>query len=88
MSDDVITKVQDVLVELFNVGRQSVSLETKANDIAEWDSVGHLSLWGVLEEAFEIHFNIGDFAEVDSVRAIVSLIEAKKALTSLSSAER
>lgn len=80
MSNDVLAKVREILQELFDADPYSVSLETKASDIPEWDSVGHLSLCGALEEAFEMRFDVGDFAEIDSVRAIVSLIEAKKGL--------
>jgi acyl carrier protein len=80
MSNDLLTKLQEIFEELFDVDPQSVSVETKASDIPEWDSVGHLSLCGVLEEVFEIRFGVGDFAEIDSVSAIISLIEAKKAL--------
>ena len=88
MSDDVLAKVQDLLAELFDVDPRSVCLETKASDISEWDSVGHLSLCGVLEEAFETRFGVAEFAEINSVRGIVSLIEAKKVPVSLSSVER
>ena len=80
MSEDVLTKVREIFGDLFDVDPRSVSLETKASDIPEWDSVGHLSLCGVLEEVFEIRFNVSDFPEMNSVRAIVTIIEAKKGL--------
>ena len=78
MTKDVLTKVQEIFKEVFGVDPHSVSLETKASDIPEWDSVGHLSLCGALEEAFEIQFNVSDLAEMTSVRAIVSIIGAKE----------
>lgn len=80
MSNGVLDKVRGILGDLFGVDPAAVSLETKASDIPEWDSVGHLSLCGALEEVFEIRFNVSDFAEMNSVRAIVAIIEAKKTL--------
>jgi acyl carrier protein len=80
MSNQVLAKVQETFRDLFDVDPYSVSLETKAFDIPEWDSVGHLSLCGALEETFEIRFDVSEFAEINSVRAIISLIEAKRAL--------
>ena len=80
MSNDVLEKVRGILADLFGVDPASVSLETRASDIPEWDSVGHLSLCGALEEVFEIRFNVSDFAEMTSVRAIVSIVESKKTL--------
>lgn len=80
MSNDVLAKVQQILQELFNADPYSVFLNTRASDIPEWDSVGHLSPCGALEEAFEMRFGVGDFAEIDNVRAIVSLVETKRRL--------
>jgi acyl carrier protein len=76
----VLTKVQEVFKELFDVDLQSVSLDTKGFDIPAWDSVGHLSLCGALEEAFEVVFDSTELAEMNNVRAIVSIIYAKKGL--------
>jgi acyl carrier protein len=72
MSNGVLAKARGILQELFDADPYSVSLETKASDIAEWDLVVDLSLCGALEEAFEMRFDAGDFAEIDNVRAIVS----------------
>jgi acyl carrier protein len=80
MSDEVLTKVQEVFGELFGIEPCAVSLQTKAIDIPEWDSVGHLSLCGALEEAFEIQLAVNDMAEMNSVRAIVFIIKEKKGL--------
>jgi acyl carrier protein len=80
MSTDVLTEVQKILNELFNVDPHSGSLETKASDIPEWDSVGHLSLCGTLEEAFGMVFDGSEMAQINSVRAVVAVIERKKEL--------
>lgn len=74
MNDEVLTTVQGV----FQVDPDSVSLETNANDIPAWDSVGHLSLCGRLEETFQIRLDVEDITDLDSVHAIVSRIRAKQ----------
>lgn len=38
----------------------------KYQDIASWDSVGHMSLMAALEEAFEIEMDIDDIIEFSS----------------------
>ena len=80
MSDGVLSKVQEVFCELFDIDPSLVSLQTRATDIPEWDSVGHLSLCGALEEAFEVRFAVNEMAERNSVRAIVFVIKEKKGL--------
>jgi len=78
MSDDVLSKVQQIFGELFDVPPLAVSLQTKAADVPGWDSVGHLSLCGALEETFEIRFETSEFAEMNDVHTIVCVIKSKK----------
>ena len=74
----VLTKVREILKEVFGADPRLVSMETLAVDISGWDSVGHLSLCGALEEAFKIRFDANDLAEMNSVKSIITIIEAKK----------
>lgn len=76
----VLTRVQNVFKEVFGIDPHSVLLETNAYDIPGWDSVGHLSLCGALEEAFGVVFDARELGEMTNVRAIVSIIEMKKGM--------
>lgn len=40
--------------------------ELKYQDIATWDSVGHMALMAALEEAFEIEMDIDDIIDFSS----------------------
>lgn len=80
MDNDVLMRVREVLKEVFGVDPQSISLETKAFDVPGWDSVGHLSLCGALEEAFGIQFDASDLAAINTVSTAISIIDAKKRL--------
>ncbi len=75
--DYVLTKVQAAFQAAFDVDPQSVSLETTASDIPSWDSVGHLSLAGTLEEIFGISLDVDDLMEMENVREIVRIISSK-----------
>ena len=74
----VLIRVREVLKEVFGVNPKCVSMETTAFDIAGWDSVGHLSLCGALEEAFGMRFDATELADMTSVRAIVTTINTKE----------
>ena len=54
-----------------------MSIETTASDISGWDSVGHLSLAGSLEEVFGISLDVDDLMEMESVREIVRIVTIK-----------
>ena len=75
--DHVLSNVQDAFKAAFDIDPQTVSLETTASDISAWDSVGHLSLAGSLEEKFGISLDVDDLMEMENVREIVRIVTAK-----------
>jgi len=79
MSDTeyVLTKVQEAFKGAFDIDPQSVTMETKAEDVSGWDSVGHLSLAATLEEVFGVSLDVDDLMEMESVREIVRIIGTK-----------
>jgi acyl carrier protein len=73
----ILPKVQEAFKATFDIDSQLVSMDTTADDIPEWDSVGHLSLGANLEETFGISLDVDDLMEMENVRAIVRIIDAK-----------
>ena len=73
-TNQILSKVQEAFKASFDVDPQSVTIETKAEDVSGWDSVGHLSLAANLEEAFGIRLDVDDLMEMESVRQIVRII--------------
>jgi acyl carrier protein len=78
-TDGVLTKVREVFKDSFGIEPEKVSLETAARDIPGWDSVGHLSLASNLEQAFKISLDVDEMMEMENVREIVRIIQAKLA---------
>jgi len=76
-TDHILPKVQGAFKAAFDVDPNSVTIETKADDVPEWDSVGHLSLAASLEEAFGITLDVDDLMEMENVREIVRIVGAK-----------
>ena len=78
-TDYILTKVREAFKTALDIDPQSVTMETTADDVPGWDSVGHLSLGGSLEEVFGISLDVDDLMEMENVRAIVRIVEAKLA---------
>ena len=76
-TDHILTKVQGAFKSAFGIDPESVSMETTADDVPGWDSVGHLSLAASLEEAFGISLDVDDLMEMENVRGIVRIISTK-----------
>jgi acyl carrier protein len=75
--DLILVKVQKAFEVAFGVDPESVSMDTTANDIPLWDSVGHLTLASCIEENTGINFDVDDLMEMESVLKIVYIIHAK-----------
>lgn len=76
-TDEILSKVQEAFKVAFDVEPQSVSMESSASDVPGWDSVGHLSLANNLEQAFGITLDVDELMEMENVREIVRVIEAR-----------
>jgi acyl carrier protein len=75
--ENVLARVQQVFHEAFGTDPNLISLETTPSDVPAWDSVGHLDLASRLEQAFGITLDVDDLMEMEDVRAIVKIVEAK-----------
>jgi len=76
-SDYILTKIREAFSAAFEINPQLVSMETNANDIPGWDSVGHLSLASNLEQIFGINLDVDELMEMENVREIVRIITPK-----------
>ena len=74
---------QDSLLEVIADGLEvdvsDISIDTKASDIEDWDSLGHLNLLMKLDEAFgDISEKVPELASASSVKEIYELVSAYK----------
>jgi acyl carrier protein len=60
-----LQKYVDVFTSIFQVEESALG-SLKYQDIAAWDSVGHMSLMTALEETFGIEMDIDDIIEFSS----------------------
>jgi acyl carrier protein len=78
-SNYVLGEVQKAFKAAFDVDPKQVTMDTSANDIPLWDSVGHLTLASNLEEVFGISLDVDELMEMENVREIVRVITPKLA---------
>lgn len=73
----ILTTVQGAFKAAFDVDPQSVTIETKPTDIPGWDSMGHVALVSSLEQAFGVSFDVDEVMEMEDVRQILRIVEAR-----------
>ena len=62
--------IEEVVAKVFKVDVSEVTDLSSKETLAEWDSMGHLSLVMSLEERFKVSLSIADAMEMTSVQHI------------------
>jgi len=70
--------VEEVVARVFNLDASEVTDQSSKETIAEWDSMGHLSLITGLQEEFKVSFAIADAMEMTSVQYIKKILKDYK----------
>lgn len=76
--EDTFKKVQAAFNVAFGVSPDSITIDTTPKDIPAWDSMGHVTLVSSLEQAFGLNFDVDEVMEMENVRQIVRIVEAKR----------
>lgn len=74
----MLEKVVDVLKKTLELDEKTdISMQTKMEDIPEWDSFGQVSLLSELEKEFQIKFSFDEMIAINSVASILEILEKK-----------
>ena len=68
--------VEAIIAEVFNLDSADVTDALSKDAIAEWDSMGHLSLVTSLEERFHISIAIADAMDMTSVKKVKDVLKS------------
>lgn len=67
--------VEEVVARVFNLDVSEVTDQSSRETLAEWDSMGNLSLITGLEEEFKVSIAIVDAMEMTSVQHIKRILK-------------
>lgn len=62
-----LEKYKKVFMETFDISEEILN-DLKYQDIEQWDSVGHMSMIGALEEEFDIMMEMDDIIDFSSFK--------------------
>lgn len=72
--EEVMKRVTDVFRDVFDDKNLTISDDTTANDIEDWDSLTHITLISSVEEEFGIKFEMADIVKFEKVGDMVDAI--------------
>ena len=75
--EDILSKVQYIFRDVLDEENISLTSQTTANDIEEWDSLTHIQLVVAIEKSFKIKFTSKEILSWKNVGEMVETIHAK-----------
>ena len=76
MKKNIEQEVIDIIEEVLEVSSGTISFDTVAESIEEWDSLGHLGILTALNDLFEGRVaDISEVAEATSVPKILDILK-------------
>ncbi len=70
-------KLQEIMAAALELPESAIKENSTMGDIEEWDSLGHVHIMVALEQAFDLYMDVDDFAELDSVPAILKFLKSE-----------
>lgn len=74
--EDILSKVQNIFRDVLDEENISLTSQTTANDIEEWDSLTHIQLVVAIEKSFKIKFTSKEILSWKNVGEMVETIHA------------
>jgi acyl carrier protein len=75
--DEILAKVQDVMMDVFDLDDLQINDKTVADDVEGWDSLSTLRLFAEIEGAFGVKFLAREIVALENVGAMVDAIASK-----------
>jgi acyl carrier protein len=73
----VFKRLQEALAATLRVPAKDITETTRHEDLAAWDSLGHVNVMMTLEQTFDIALEVEDFPRLDSVPAIIEHLKGQ-----------
>lgn len=74
----IFESLTEVFRQVFDDETLTIGETTTAQDVAEWDSLHHITLIVAIEAEFGIKFKSSEYEEMANVGALVNLIAKKQ----------
>lgn len=70
-------KLREIMAATLEIPADAITRDTTMDDVEEWDSLGHVHIMVALEQTFDLYLDAEEFAELDSVAAILDFLRAE-----------
>lgn len=75
--DEILSGLTEILYDTFGRSDFSVTRETKASDVAEWDSMNHINIIVAAEIRYGLKFRTGELEGLRNVGEFIDVIASR-----------
>jgi acyl carrier protein len=75
--DEILSSITDIMRDVFDVDDLTVTLDTTADDVEDWDSLSHIRLIVAIEREFGFKFKNSEIESLKNVGELVNLVATK-----------
>ena len=76
--NEIYERLNDIFRDVFDDDSISVTANTTAADIEDWDSLSHITLMAAVEDEFRMKFSMKELVEMKNVGEMVTIIAARR----------
>jgi acyl carrier protein len=76
-NEDILLKIQDIVRDIVDDDDVQLTMETRAEDVSDWDSVNHIKIILAIESEFGIRFDMEEINSSDNVGGLVQIVASK-----------
>lgn len=70
-------QLRDLIALTLKIPANRITLESKKEDFAQWDSLGQVNLMMALEQTFDLFLEVEDFPKLNSVPALLEYLNSQ-----------
>lgn len=70
----IYEQLRDVVAATLKVPPAKITETTKSEELAAWDSLGHVNLMMALEQTYGVYLDVEDFPKLTSIPAILQYL--------------
>lgn len=72
--EEVLKKVNEIFVDAFDQEDLVISFDTVSTDVEGWDSLMQMNLIEMIEDEFQMQFNMDEVIGMENVGAMIDII--------------
>jgi len=77
-SVELSEELKKVILDCLNLEGYPIEASMQANEVLGWDSLKHLEIIGLVEEAFEVRFQAYEIANLANLGELQALVDQKR----------